>query len=57
MISDILCIIMKTRGDILEEYLENLHHEIFLGLEDEERCDHEYSQNNTISCRKCGKIK
>jgi len=46
--------ILKKRGDEIRENLENYHDILASGYDD---CDHEYSQNGTISCRKCGKIR
>ena len=45
---------MTKRGEKIQDYLESLQHEVSLGCENN---GHRYSQNGTISCVKCGKIK
>ena len=45
---------MSENGEKIQDYLENLQHEISLGYE----CyGHKYSHNGTMSCITCGKIK
>ena len=45
---------MTYNGEKIQEYLANYQYEMSLGFE---QCSHRYSQNGTISCIKCGKIK
>ena len=45
---------MTKNGRDIQAYLEKFQNDISLGFEE---CSHEYSQNGTISCIKCGKIK
>ncbi len=45
---------MTQNGEDIYEYLTNYRYEISLGIKE---CDHQYSQNGTISCIECGKIK
>ncbi len=45
---------MTQNGENIHEYLVNYQYEISLGIE---QCAHRYSQNGTISCIKCGRIK
>lgn len=46
--------ILKKRGKVIRKHLENYHDVMTSGFVD---CNHEYSLNGTISCRKCGKIR
>ena len=41
-------------GENIQNYLENLQYETSLGCEN---YGHKYSQNGTISCIRCGKVK
>jgi hypothetical protein len=45
---------MIENGKKIQEYFDILQHDLSLGFEE---CIHKYSQNGTISCIKCGKIK
>jgi len=45
---------VTKNGRNISEHLEKFQNDILLGFEE---CDHQYSQNGTISCIKCGKIK
>ena len=45
---------MTQNGKKIHDHLVNYQYEMSLGFE---KCDHRYSQNGTISCIKCGKIK
>jgi hypothetical protein len=45
---------MTKNGEEIQEFLENFQHEMSLGCA---KYGHRYSQNGTISCIKCGKIK
>ena len=43
---------MKTKGNIIQEYLEGFQSEMCIGFQE---CDHKYTRNGTIWCIKCGK--
>lgn len=45
---------MSENGRKIREHLEIFQHDLSIGLE---KYDYQYSQNETISCIKCGKIK
>lgn len=45
---------MSENGRKIREHLEIFQHDLSLGFDD---CSHQYLQNKTISCIKCGKIK
>jgi len=45
---------MTENGRKIQEHLERFQNDLSLGFEE---CSHKYSQNGTISCIKCGKIK
>jgi hypothetical protein len=45
---------MTENGRKIQEHLEMFQNDLSLGFEE---CGHQYSQNGTISCVKCGKIR
>ena len=45
---------MSVNGEKIQDYLENISYELSLGCAYH---GHKYSQNGTLSCIVCGKIK
>lgn len=45
---------VTKNGERVRDYLENVSYELALGCTNH---GHKYSQNGTISCIRCGKIK